>query len=367
MSVASPMTRRGSPRALRLQTLATAAVAILLLAALCDAALAQGPFGVGPAASPPPEATDGLIGWVLRQQAIYYRELAGMIRAARQSSGIAYGLLGLSFTYGVFHAAGPGHGKAVISSYLFATGESWRRGITLSFASALMQSLVAVAIVSVAAVLLGGTARMMGGAVRWVEIASYLLVIAVGLRLAWVKGAAFLHEWRQRPAAKHHHDHAEHTHDHHHDDHGHDHDHDHHHHHAAEHAHGAHCGHAHGPEPANLAGPGGWRRGLSAILAAGLRPCSGAIIVLVFSLAQGLFWTGVASTFAMGLGTAITVAALATFAVGTRSIATRIALGRKGPGVLVLRAIEVCAALAVILVGVLLLTGYMASERMFLV
>ena len=66
-------------------------------------------------------------------------------------------------------------------------------------------------------------------------------------------------------------------------------------------------GHAHGPEPEELAGPGGWRRGLSAIVAVGLRPCSGAIIVLVFALAQGLFWAGIASTFVMGLGTAITV------------------------------------------------------------
>ena len=71
-------------------------------------------------------------------------------------------------------------------------------------------------------------------------------------------------------------------------------------------------GHAHGPEPEELAGAGGWRRGLSAIVAVGLRPCSGAIIVLVFALAQGLFWAGIASTFVMGLGTAITVAAIAT-------------------------------------------------------
>ena len=79
-------------------------------------------------------------------------------------------------------------------------------------------------------------------------------------------------------------------------------------------------GHAHGPEPEELAGPGGWRRGLSAIVAVGLRPCSGAIIVLVFALAQGLFWAGVAATFVMGLGTAITVAAIATLAVGGQSL-----------------------------------------------
>jgi nickel/cobalt exporter len=339
----------------------------------------------------------GLIGWILRQQAIYYREFTGMIRAARQSGGVAYGLLGLSFSYGILHAAGPGHGKAVISSYLFANGETWRRGVALSFASALLQALVAIAIVGVAAVLLGGTARMMGSAVRTIEIASYLLVIAVGLRLAWVKGRGFLAEWRTFRASMpvlapalalaggegavlgHAHLHMDDQH--HHEAHAHDggvqgqrhHDHDHHDHHhhgQAAHDHGgvcASCGHSHGPQPQDLVGPGGWRRGLSAILAAGLRPCSGAIIVLVFSLSQGLFWTGVAATFAMGVGTAITVAALATFAVGARAAATRLAGDRQGIGLLALRGMEMCAALVIILFGALLLTGYMASERMLFV
>ena len=84
-------------------------------------------------------------------------------------------------------------------------------------------------------------------------------------------------------------------------------------------------GHAHGPEPEELAGPGGWQRGLTAIVAVGLRPCSGAILVLVFALAQGLFWAGVVATFVMGLGTAITVAAIATLAVGAQRLAERFA------------------------------------------
>lgn len=123
-------------------------------------------------------------------------------------------------------------------------------------------------------------------------------------------------------------------------------------------------GHAHGPEPEELAGPGGWRRGLSAIVAVGLRPCSGAIIVLVFALAQGLFWAGVASTFVMGIGTAITVAAIAMLAVGARTVAKRFAATRAGFGILMLRSIEVGAAVLVMLFGVLLLTGTIASERM---
>ena len=369
---------------------AAVAIAIVLVVMLSDAALAQ--FGVGPARSAPPEATGGLIGWILRQQALYYREFAGLIRAARQSGGIAYGLLGMSFTYGIFHAAGPGHGKAVISSYLFASGETWRRGVTLSFASALMQSLVAVAIVGIFAVALGGTAAMMGSAVRNVEIASYALVIAVGLRLAWVKGGAFLAAWRAAPKrtvlpmpalaaagglalaqahhaftpdqAHHHEHHANGAHAHHHagDDH-----HAHGHGHSCSHDHGeadhAACGHSHGPQPRDLAGAQGWRRGLSAVFAAGLRPCSGAIIVLVFCLTQGLFWTGVASTFAMGLGTAITVATIAVMAVFAKDLARRLSAGREGGGALVMRGVEFAAAGLVLLFGAGLLFGYIAAER----
>jgi nickel/cobalt exporter len=100
------------------------------------------------------------------------------------------------------------------------------------------------------------------------------------------------------------------------------------------------------------------------VVAVGLRPCSGAIIVLVFALANGLFWAGVAATLVMGLGTAITVAAIATIAVGARAWAGRFAATRAGYGVLAMRAIEVAAALVIIAFGGLLLTGYMVSERM---
>jgi nickel/cobalt transporter (NicO) family protein len=107
-----------------------------------------------------------------------------------------------------------------------------------------------------------------------------------------------------------------------------------------------------------------WKRGLSAIIAVGLRPCSGAIIVLVFALAQGLFWVGVASTFAMGLGTAITVAIIATLAVGARGLAGRWAKAKPGGGMLMLRGFETAAAAVIVLFGVLLLTGYLVSERL---
>ncbi len=99
----------------------------------------------------------------------------------------------------------------------------------------------------------------------------------------------------------------------------------------------------------------------------GLRPCSGAILVLVFALAQGIFWAGVGATFVMGIGTAVTVAAIATLAVGAKAIAAKFAETRSGYGSLALRGLEVGAAVLVLAFGILLLMGYMASERMFAV
>jgi nickel/cobalt exporter len=329
-----------------------------------------------------------VLGWIFAKQAEFYRQFSGLIRAAKADGSAAWGLFGLSFLYGIFHAAGPGHGKAVISSYVVANGETWMRGVVLSFASALLQALVAVVVVGVAAVLLNATAATMKRAVDLIEIASYSLIILIGLRLLWVKGRAFVATLRtlHRPAAvgaavtpTHHlHDHthhADHGHDHGRGHHGHGHDHhdrDHHHDHGAGHAYHHHnhgedasaWGHAHAPEPEELAGPGGWKRGLSAIVAVGLRPCSGAILVLVFALAQGLFWAGVVSTFVMGLGTAITVAAIATIAVGAKAWARRFADARSGYGMLAMRGIEVGAAVVIVAFGSLLLTGYIVTERM---
>jgi nickel/cobalt exporter len=368
--------------------LAIVIAGILLMAGLLDDVFAQGsPFGT-PRGQAPAAPAGGVFGWIFAKQAEFYRQFSGLIRAAKADGSAAWSLFGLAFLYGVFHAAGPGHGKAVISSYLVANEETWRRGVVLSFASALLQALVAVALVGIAAALLNATAATMNSAVNVIETASYGLIILIGLRLLWVKGRGFIKAWQalNRPApvgaavTPADHDHAHH--DHH--DHGRRHHHDHHHHHADDHAHDhshtdhahhdhAHCdhddhasawGHAHAPEPNELAGPGGWRRGLSAIVAVGARPCSGAIIVLVFALAQGLFWAGVVATFVMGVGTAITVAAIATIAVGAKAWAARFAETRSGYGMLAMRGIEVGAAVVIIAFGSLLLAGFMASERL---
>jgi ABC-type nickel/cobalt efflux system permease component RcnA len=347
----TPRSRRASCQALArgLALGAAAVVVVLVLDSVVSAVLAQNPFG---APRPVEPQASGIVGWLLSKQSEFYRQMSATIRAAKSDGSAVWTLLAISFAYGIFHAAGPGHGKAVISSYLVANQETARRGIVLAFASALMQSLVAVVIVAVCAWLLNASAKTMCGAEKAIEIASYALIAAFGARLVWTKGGGFMRALQaKRPVlavAAHPHDHG---HDHHHDEHGHDH-HDH-----------AHHGHAHGPEPAELAGPGGWRRGFGAIFAVGIRPCSGAILVLVFALAQGLFWAGIAATFVMGLGTAITVATIAVIAVSAKELARRLSSGSEGGGALIMRGMEFAAAGLVLLFGVGLLFGYIAAER----
>jgi nickel/cobalt exporter len=364
---------------------------VCVVLALADSALHQlaaqvTPFG-GRASTAAPQQAGGIIGWILTMQAEFYRAISSTIRAAKTDGSALWTLMGISFAYGVFHAAGPGHGKAVISSYLVANEETARRGIVLSFVSAMLQALVAVLIVGIGKWLLDATTGTLCSTERFIEIASYAMIAVLGAWLVFTKGRGFLKSLPLSfagpspalahaggPAHDHHHthDHAHHDHAHHHDSHDHDHhDHGHAHAHAAdnhphghpEHVHDEHCGHSHGPLPSELAGPGGWTRGLSAIFAVGLRPCSGAILVLVFALAQGLFLAGVAATFVMGLGTALTVSTIAIIAVSAKGLARRMTAGSEGRSAVVLRGLEFAAAGVVLFFGVGLLLGYLAAER----
>jgi ABC-type nickel/cobalt efflux system permease component RcnA len=253
----------------------------------------------------------------------------------------------------VFHAAGPGHGKAVIASYMLANERALKRGTLIAFGAAALQGLVAFLIVAVGAVLLGATSAQMTRASALIEQASYAAILGLGLWLVWRKARAFAAAWR------------------------------------GEEAQCADCGAtvrglsytpsagaassaravaaapalcAHLPDPARLSGAWSWREALATMAAAGARPCSGALVVLVFALSQGAFRAGGLAVAAMALGTALTTSALAAFAVLFKNAARRLARGRgEGGAALVLRGVELIAALALALLGAGLLTGALAT------
>jgi len=341
------------------------------------------PFG-----GPPPEPgfvlpKTGFLGWINQMQSDFYRVLTETLGDLKSDFNAFWVLGGLSFLYGVFHAAGPGHGKVVIGSYMLANERQLRRGVVLSFAAALMQSVVAVVFVAVAAVLLGLSSMAMGNAVGWIEKASYALVALLGLWLIARKIFGWGHSHTHEPdltARAHDHLHKGETrkhalvadrapafsfqpalqtadgpavdaygrapgdphygHDHGHEGHHHDHD------------------HAH-VVTADQTG-GDWREQLGVVLGVGLRPCSGALVVLVFAFSQGILAAGIAAVFLMGLGTAITVSVLAALAVGAKGLATRY-LNRDGAlGNRIVWWAELVGAVIVFLFGATLLLAAFA-------
>ncbi len=349
--------------------LATLAVAYAATHFLAHAH-AQSSLGIGTneAVLPSTGLFAHILNWVNTQQQGFYRQLTGAMKSMRDGGGGAWLLAGLSFAYGVFHAAGPGHGKAVISSYMLANEVALRRGIMLSFLSALLQSLTAIVLMAAVYFILRGSSISMTDASWFLEVTSYALVTLFGAWLLWKKAgariaarlsgspaqslsAAVAFQAPQRTTS------------------------------VLRTGEGVDCGHgrglrirgqvradaglgveevcetcgnSHAPDPTLLgADRFDWRSAWAAVASVGIRPCTGALIVLTFAFLNGLWIAGIASVLAMGLGTAITVAVLATLAVTAKNVAVTLA-GDGRIGNRIHAAVEIAGAAFVFLIGLTL-------------
>jgi nickel/cobalt transporter (NicO) family protein len=314
----------------------------LMLAAIAIIALAMGLIGLwlGPITKPPPrnpfgmglrEATpSGSLGaWILSVQSGFYGSLQAGVREMKQNGSALFSLLLVGFAYGVFHAAGPGHGKGVISAYLVADEKALRKGFALSLAAALVQALVAIGIVFTVSLVLRATASTMNRLAMNVELASFIAVTLLGAVIAWRKAGKVLGVMvlARNPYASVQED----------------------------------CDHVHMPPPEELSRVTRWRDMAGVAIAAGIRPCAGALIVLVFALSQGLFAAGIAATFAMALGTALTTGAIAALAVFFKTMALKVAGGRGALGAIAIAGLELLAAAFVLVLGASLLYGLWAA------
>lgn len=333
---------------------------------LATAAHAQSPLGIGSAE--PSFSVSGPFGsffaWINMHQQSFYRALTGALKAMREDPWALASLIGLSFAYGVFHAAGPGHGKAVISSYMIANETELRRGVLISFISAVLQGIVAILLVGAAYLVLRGTSITMTKATQAMEIASFAMIALFG---AWLLVRKLRSIMVREPAAApvvvenagasalgtkgmgtglkfkgqqvfpdHQHSGAGNV--------------------------CSTCGHAHTPDPSMLRSRDfSLHEAWSAIIAVGLRPCSGAIIVMSFSLLNSLYLGGVLSVLAMSIGTAITVSILATLAVMAKDVAVRYAGSGTTKAMRVATVIEIAGALFVLLMGLALLGASLQS------
>lgn len=218
---------------------------------------------------------------------------------AQAPTGTTWGvLIGVSFGYGGFHAAGPGHGKAVLSTYLASHGGGLRRALGLSFAAALLQGVTAIALVVVLVYLLGWVTRQAMGSVSTVEHVSFLLVATLGGWLCWRAAGQLRAAYRQPLSNA---------------------DHDHHDHHSC-------CHGAHHIEPEQALDK---RTALMTVLAIGMRPCSGAVLMVGAASLLGNVMLGVAAVLAMSLGTGLTVSMLALATIFARDWAKRRLAGQQ--------------------------------------
>ena len=258
-------------------------------------------------------ALDGLARWLAVAQRGAQDQLAGAIRALRAGEAGALGAFwAICFGYGVLHAAGPGHGKLIIGGYGVARQVPVGRLAGLALASSLAQAAVAVGLVYAAVALLGLTRQAVEGAAdRWMAPASHAMIAGLGLWLVW-RGVRGLRRANKATTAKvghdtHGHGHGDdtHRHDHHHGHHDHD-------------AHCATCGHAHGPTLEEVSRLTGWRDAVALVAGIALRPCTGALFVLILTWQLGIAAAGIVGAFVMGLGTALVTVAVAGLAVWAR-------------------------------------------------
>ncbi|MGO3908836.1 HoxN/HupN/NixA family nickel/cobalt transporter [Huaxiibacter chinensis] len=227
------------------------------------------------------------------------QQMSSLLKAVAADPTKAGGsLLIFSFLYGVLHALGPGHGKIVITTWLATHPSKLKSSIGLTLASSLLQGIVAIVLVVVVLTLLKLPARQLHLSSFWLEKGSYALVGVLGLLLCW-RALKKLRLLVRKPVFKTFTPH---------------------------HVHDAHCGcgHQHLPTQAQLQSGEDWRARLMIILSMGMRPCSGAIMVLLFSKVIGVFSWGVISALAMAAGTSITITSLALLVHSFRQLAVKL-------------------------------------------
>lgn len=304
-------------------------LALLLIAAAGAAAQSRNPFGSSSPGAPPAPPTErrveapGFFAAITQQITVWQRQvierLSQDIRAYKETGALAPALaiLLVSFLYGVFHAVGPGHGKVVTTSYFTANRAGFAQGLAMTGMISVVQAVSAVAIIGILAIFFSfGPTRIVDN-VTYVEATSHALIVMVGLYIAWggVIGRGCAHD-------RGHHDHG--------------------------HAH-AH-GHHHPPAPT----AGFWSMAGAAV-SAGIRPCTGAILVLLFTLSQGIFEVGVLSAFVMGLGVFLVLAALGLGVIYARRTIGKAGAGRPRLANFAHRAAGIAGGLVIVVFGALLL------------
>ncbi|WP_137765243.1 nickel/cobalt transporter [Nissabacter sp. SGAir0207] len=245
----------------------------------------------------------------IQWQKVFHDRMIALLQQVHDAPHQAGAVLMLfSLLYGIFHAAGPGHGKVVIVTYLTTHPARLKSSLQLTLLASLLQGAVAVVLVTLMLGVLHLSSRQLHLSSFWLERMSYLLVAGLGAylslragRAAWQSVRALRQPIRRLVPVGH------------------------------VHSADCGCGHRHMPSDDELKGAAGWRTRAALVLSMGLRPCSGALMMLLFSKVIGVYVWGVLSAFVMAIGTSLTLSLLALFVHSFRALALRSQRGRPAP------------------------------------
>jgi len=234
--------------------------------------------------------TSALSYWAAQQQRSFQNAMAVSLQAIRAGDTLALvSLCGLTFAYGFVHAIGPGHGKILLGGAALSSQSTLRRMTALTLVSSLAQSMTAIIIVVGGTTLLSlSSADAVNLTEQWLAPISYAAIALIGLYLLV---RALRQFWRLTQASEHV-------------------------------SHDAHCdcGHSHGPDMQQVDALSNWREMAALVASIAIRPCTGALFLLVIAWRFQILPAGVLATLTMGLGTAAFNLAVAGSGVGLRKL-----------------------------------------------
>ncbi len=268
---------------------------------------------------------DQLAVWAANGQREFQNAMARALRALRAGDPQALvTLLSVCFAYGFFHAVGPGHGKVLIGGYGVGRRIGLVRLSSIALASSLAQSLSAVALVYTGVFFLNWSSKKMIDITENIMApVSYAAIALIGVWLLWRGLRGF---WKlSKPG---HSNNADGT--------------------------CSDCGHRHAPSVAEIAQLHSWRDTLILIGGIAIRPCTGALFLLVLTWRMDIQMAGILGALAMGLGTGSVTVAVAIASVTFRKSAL-LSAGTSARLAVMVPVLEILAGSLVIIIALKLL------------
>jgi ABC-type nickel/cobalt efflux system permease component RcnA len=236
--------------------------------------------------------------------------LAAITRSLEGSRSLAGLLLVMliSLVYGMFHAAGPGHGKTIVSSYFLANEAKLRHSIAIGYLIAVVHALAALAVVLILYYVIRGLFSVgIEQADHYIQLVTFGIIAVIG---------AIMLVGRIRGTGHHHHHHA----------------------HAEE-----------AREDITM------RRLVGIAIPAGVIPCPGAVAVILFALSLHMVGVSVLSVVFISLGMGVTISVTGAIVILAKRGAVHVlAAGHEERDSLLRRVVEIGGAGILFLFGLVL-------------